>query len=287
MNSKPSVIMLTALSVVILAIGCATTQKHWEVARQADSIRAYEEFLNKHPKGEFAEQARQRLDELYIMQDWNIARVADSIPTYEEFLEKYPDSRLADQARSRIETMKRDLQDWERTMQINTIKGYADFLKGHPDSPFAEKAKGKIVDIEVSDILRGEHGNLPSPERISGGGVRTYSVMNIHNDTRYNLTIRYSGPESFKVIFSPKEKGSIEILRGTYKVAASVDAANVQDYAGIENSDCGNYEVVYYIITTGPFGITSPTISLPTFNYIDTPKFEPWPNKREVPNYLK
>jgi hypothetical protein len=107
--------------------------------------------------------------------------------------------------------------------------------------------------------------------------------VNIHNDTKYNLTIRYSGPESFKVVFLPGEKGSVETLRGTYRVAASVDASNVKDYAGEEESDGGNYEVVYYI--SGPYSL--PRISLPKLYFGSAPKFEPWSTKRGVPDYLK
>jgi hypothetical protein len=222
-----------------------------------------------------------------IQEDWKVARSADTIAAYEDFLCKHPQGELAEQVRSRVEATQADSSEWEKALKMNTIRGYADFIEQHPHSPFADKAKGKIVDIEVSDILRRPHGQLPSANRISGGGGRTYSVVNIHNDTRYNLTIRYSGPESFKVVFSPNEKGSIEVLRGSYKVAASVDATNVKDYAGEETSDGGNYEVEYYIVTTGPFGFSPPRISPPQIYYGSAPGFECWPSKRSVPDYLK
>ena len=190
-----------------------------------------------------------------------------------------------EQGRSRVEGVQADASDWERALKIDTIKGYEDFLRQHPHSSFAEKAKGKIVDKEVSDILSKPHGQLPSSNKISEGGGRTYSVVNIHNNTQYNLTIRYSGPDSFKAVFSPNEKGSIEVLRGSYKVAASVDAPNVKDYAGDEASDGGNYEVEYYLVTTGPLGFSPPRI--PRISYGAAPKFEPWPKKRIVSPSLK
>jgi hypothetical protein len=232
-------------------------------------------------------QARTRLEELQAQQDWKTARSADTIAAYEEFLRTHPGGALATQARTRIEAMQADLPDWESALKRDSIKGYADFLKKHPHSPFGDKAKAKVVDLEVSDILRKPHGQLPAASRISGGGGRTYSVLNIHNETRYNLTVRYSGPESFKVVFSANEKGSIEVLRGSYKIAASVDAPNVKDYAGEETPDGGNYEVEYYIVTSGPFGVTPSRLSLPRIYYGTAPRFAPWPNKRSVPDYLK
>jgi len=307
--------MIIALFFFVFAIGCDTMQKDWEVAKSANTIPAWEEFLRKHAQGELADQAHMRLEELYAEKDWEIATEADSIPAYEEFLRKHPQGALADQARTRLEKLylQRDWKitkeadtipayeefskkhpqgefadqarmrleelyvqrDWERTLKVNTIKGYADFLKSHPNSPFTEKAKGKIVDIEVSEIMQEEHGQLPPSDKISDSPGRTYSVVNVYNNTRYSLTIRYSGPESFKVNFSPGEKASIEILRGNYKVAASVDATHVQNYAGDETLDGGNYEVEYYIAP--PYKVVTKTFG----------EFKRWPTKRRVPKYLK
>jgi hypothetical protein len=175
------------------------------------------------------------------------------------------------------------MPDWEKALNAKSIEAYSDFIKKHPCSPFAEQAKKRIVDIEVSDIMSGDHGTLPSPSKISSGDGRTYSVTNIHNDTKYNLTIRYSGPDSFSVTFKPEEKGSLEMLRGKYKIAASVDATNVKNYAGEETSDGGNYEVVYYIVSQ----FSPERISMPSFYYGNAPEFKPWPSKRLVPEYLK
>jgi len=258
-------------------------QRDWQTARAADTISAYEEFLSKHPSGELADQARIQLELYSTQRDWQIARTTDTIPAYEEFLSKHPSGELADQARLRAEAMRKELPDWRKALKENTVEAYTAFLKRHPNSPFAEKAQGKIVDLEVSSIMGGEHGKLPSSNKISDDSSRNYSVLNIHNNTSYNLTIRYSGQESFKVIFSPGEKGSLEVLRGNYRVAASVDAANVKNYAGEMTSDGGNYQVTYYIEITGPY---EERIYLPKIYYMNS-KFEPWPNKRKVADYLK
>ena len=188
-------------------------------------------------------------------------------------------------ASSTVQTSGADESDWEEAVKVNTIAGYEEFLQKHPQSPLAEKARGKIVDLEVATILGRSPGQIPSPKKVSEAGNRAFSVVNIHNNTAYNLTIRYSGPDSFKVTFSPHEKGSIEVLRGSFKVAASVDAPNVREYAGDGKSDGGNYEVEYYIVTTNAFGFSPPRI--PRISYGPAPKFEPWPKKRAVPNVPK
>jgi len=294
----------------------------WERTQSVDAIVAYEKFLQKHPQGKYSGQARIRLEELERKWEklyWERAKSENKIEAYEMFLQDYPHGKYSDQARLLVEAMRLTLPEWEKALKTNTIKSYAKFLTKHPDSPFADKAKrkivdlrwkmaiktntiksyskfltkhpdgpfadkarGKIVDLEVSDIMSKSHGNLPSPKRMNGSGYSKYAVINIYNDTKYNLTVRYSGPNSFKVIFSPREKGSIEAINGNYRVAASVDAAHVKNYAGEQTLKGGNYEVEYYIVTSGPFSYTPPRISLPRFS-----KFEAWPNRRRLPKYLK
>jgi hypothetical protein len=52
---------LVVLFVIILIARCGITKKHWETALSTDTISAYEEFLRKHPKSEFENQAQSRL----------------------------------------------------------------------------------------------------------------------------------------------------------------------------------------------------------------------------------
>ncbi|HIJ70581.1 MAG TPA: hypothetical protein HPP87_04360 [Planctomycetes bacterium] len=145
-----------------------------------------------------------------------------------------------------------------------------------------KSAEAKLVDKEVAEIMKGQYGKLPPMKKISSGGRRRYSAINIHNDTRYNLTIRYSGPDSCKVTFAPQEKGCLKALNGDYKVAASVDAAHVRDYAGTAKLEGSNFEVTYYISSTGPYGVNIPRISPPKIYYGHGPTFKPWPMKRDV-----
>ena len=205
----------------------------------------------------------------------------DSILAYEMYLKNYPNARFGDRARTRLAAMNLDRPDWEKALKKHSIEGYVQFLKSHPKSAFAEKARGMIVDLEVSDIMRGKHGELPSPTRTSEDPGRTYSIVRIHNDTKYNLTIRYSGPESFKAAFSADEKGAIELLRGQYRVAASVDASSVQNYAGTMKSEGGEYQSQFYIQSTGPSGFSLPR------HFQGSSSSGPWPTKRSVPDFLK
>jgi hypothetical protein len=80
----------------------------------------------------------------------------------------------------------------------------------------------------------------------------------------------------------------VEVLVGAYKVAASVKAANVKDYAGEFKSDGDNHEVTYYIKHEGPFAVSIPEFRFSGIGGIGERRpFAPWQAKRHVPAYLK
>ena len=171
-----------------------------------------------------------------------------------------------------------DQASWEDAERGNTIQAYRDFLRAFPDSPHATAARKRIVDLEVQAINQASPGQLPKPFRIHGGGHRAYSVVNILNDTEYRLTIRYSGErDSFAVTFEPREKASIELLNGKYRVAASVNSPSVRSYAGEEDPDGSNYHVNYYVGS----GLSVPR----TAEFITG--LTQWPCKRNVGEHLR
>jgi len=90
-----------AAALLLLTISCGTLQNRWEETRAADSIAAYEAFLQKHPQGVEAAQARERLADLAAQKDWEAAVRQDSVAAYGDFLEKHPSGKLAEMAQTR------------------------------------------------------------------------------------------------------------------------------------------------------------------------------------------
>lgn len=260
--------------------------RDWRGLRYSSSAYAFEDFIRQHPQSPHIDEARARYQELVVPEDWRRATDENTIEAFEGFLQRHPESTYAAEANKHLNSLKAEQRDWDKARKRDTIKGYQTYLKQHPNSPFADVAAARIVDLEVADIMRQPHGDLPSASRIGGSSGGSYSTISIHNDTRYRLTIRYSGPESFKVVYAPHEKGAVEVLRGNYKVTASVDAANVQNYAGEEVSDGGEYESVYYIETVSSFGGR-----IPGSRYSNTwngrQSYETYPIKRALPSRLR
>lgn len=115
------------------------------------------------------------------------------------------------------------------------------------DENFKTQVKNAGIKINVEDILEGEHGDLPgeSNSEFVGGGRSSVAIT---NNTRYSLTIMYSGASYQSVTILPDATETIYLSSGEYSIAASVNAYNVRNYAGQASLAKGyQYSEQYYI----------------------------------------
>jgi hypothetical protein len=220
------------------------------------------------------------IDKAQVDRDWARAMSTGTLEALEGFASRHAADPRAESLSARAAAMRVDLPAWEQAQAANTLDSYKAFLERHPRSPFREQAERRIVDLEVREILRRPHGELPSPARLGPDTGRVYAILNVHNNTTYVLTVRYSGIDSFKVSFRPGEKGSIEVRSGAYQVAASVDAERVRDYAGASVLTGSNYQVEYYIVSAGSQAVDPPRTVIGG-------AFAAWPSKRVLPDFFK
>lgn len=138
---------------------------------------------------------------------------------------------------------KRESSAWEMAKSMGTTQGYAKYLEYHPHGAHAKAA----IDAQVSGIMSGSHGELPSMEK-TGYYSGSSSTVRVSNDTKYTLTLLYSGSvDSKRLVLAPNATQSIKLKNGRYRIAASVNAYNVSSYAGNEELSGGEYSVSYYI----------------------------------------
>src|SRR5262245_55179782 len=95
---------LARLVVVTLVAGCSREKIDWKSAESADTVEAYDKFIERHPDSELATQARARVVQLQEERDWKIATGADTADGYKEFLAKHPNGKWAEEARIRVES---------------------------------------------------------------------------------------------------------------------------------------------------------------------------------------
>lgn len=139
-----------------------------------------------------------------------------------------------------------DSQAWKTAQKQNTLTAYNRYLELFPKGAHAKAADKKVIDLSVTNIFAGDHGTLPGMDRTSYSSSGS-NIITVSNDTQYTLTLLYSGPDSKRLVLSPRSSGSVRLPNGTYRVAASVAATNVHSYAGTETLSGGGYDVSYYI----------------------------------------
>ena len=95
-------LMTLIVAMALMVTACSSRQQQWETARRADTLEAYQNFLQTYPDGEFASQAQARVRELQESSDWQKAMQADTADAYQQFINQHPQGRMADEARIRL-----------------------------------------------------------------------------------------------------------------------------------------------------------------------------------------
>lgn len=148
MTAKRAEVLVCVLSIALtLALsGCATTKRDWQDANRLGTVEAYEQFLQKHPHAEQANDARRLLPELRADRDWSKAEATNTIGAYEKFLSMHPQSRHERQANAALEALR-----FGQAKASDSIVDYETYLKHHPDASRAEDAQRRLRALRYAD----------------------------------------------------------------------------------------------------------------------------------------
>jgi cell division septation protein DedD len=99
---------LAGLLALATLAGCSREKIDWKSAESADTVEGYDHFLERHPEGELATQARARVAQLNEDRDWKRATAADTADAYRQFLAQHDSGKWAEEARIRVENFSLD-----------------------------------------------------------------------------------------------------------------------------------------------------------------------------------
>jgi outer membrane protein assembly factor BamD (BamD/ComL family) len=222
--------------------------QEWYIATGFNTIPALEEFLKNNPISKYEQEAQDKIKYLEKYNaNWEDVKAENSMESYRSFIEQYPETAFADLAVIAILEIEKAI--WENVIEENTIETYQQFIEDHPDSEYAELAEKRIIDLEVDKVFRGNYGQMPSMQK-TGYGSKSTNEIEVYNNTAYTLTVLYSGPASKKIILATRERIEFDLPNEKYRIAASVSATNVSNFAGKEDLSGGSYEIEYYIYTS-------------------------------------
>ncbi|MFC2097937.1 hypothetical protein ACFLSI_06355, partial [Bacteroidota bacterium] len=225
-------------------------QQAWTKAINLNAIHGYENFLTSYPNSKYVFDAKNKIQEIKEDIAWNEAENQGIISAYQAYISNFPYGKHNLKAKDKIKQLEAVITEWNKAIEENTPEAYTQFINKFPNSSYTLIAKKKIIDLEVDAIFEGDHGILPPMSKTSDRYIRsTVNDIEVFNNTSYTLTVRYSGIESKKVVLLPQQKQKFTLKIGNYRVAASVNADNVTNYAGEENLEGGSYSSQFYIKT--------------------------------------
>jgi hypothetical protein len=189
--------------------------------------------------------ARERRLDLLPRLEWEVLQGSVSLDDLATFIRKHETHDVARLARQRISELCRDYEWVKRQDQLDLYRKHLELV---PESVHRAEIEKRIIDLEVAEITSGKHGLLPpaEPVQITGGSE---AQVTIENQTRYTLTVRYSGRQSYRIDLTAGQTSDVKLAIGAYQVAATVSSPGIIPYAGSDTLQGGSYSTKFYIET--------------------------------------
>jgi hypothetical protein len=110
--------------------------RYWESAEKSGNPYDYQSYLKKYPSGDFADLARNRLEQIKVKKA-EVEKASE---------QKAPPERVA--ART-VDSGALEMRYWESAEKAGTAVGYQSYLKKFPSGDFAELARDRLEQINA------------------------------------------------------------------------------------------------------------------------------------------
>ncbi len=144
------------LVILFASMGCSTTNIDWEEARNIDTVKAYQYYLQKHPNSPFSEQAQIRLETFF----YENAKEDGTVIGYSNYLAKNRHGTHTENIRAKLKAI--------RCQDHSFAKAFPSWLiKGQPSDPNRHASwflDNSYIGIPPSDIGRGYKAACDDPE---------------------------------------------------------------------------------------------------------------------------
>ena len=138
--------VLALVSTMVILLGCSSAKEDWNKATAADTVAAYQDYLNKHPSGDHSSDALNKIHSLQDDAAWAQAKETNTVASYQDYLEKQPAGSHTKDAQDAVTAQQRST-DWQTAQTTGTVAALQDFLKKYPDGSEAGQARTKLADL--------------------------------------------------------------------------------------------------------------------------------------------
>jgi len=149
MLNQHEYLVAMALCSALAITACSSVNKDWAAASAANTVAAYQSFVDKHAADPHAQEAKAYI--LALMDDaaWNMAQTSNSLDSYRQYLQGEPNGSHAQTARDQIAVMERG-NAWKLAQTDGSATALQAFLKNYPQGPEADQARQKLAALHSS-----------------------------------------------------------------------------------------------------------------------------------------
>jgi hypothetical protein len=140
---KTRLMMLTVLGAAVALSACNSADSDWNKATAANTLAAYQAFVQQHGSDQRADNARGRILALQDEQAWAVARAANTVESYNAYLQTESGGVHAGQAQYNLTALHR-AQDWQVIENDASAASLQTFLLKYPQGPEANQARTKL-----------------------------------------------------------------------------------------------------------------------------------------------
>jgi len=257
--------------------------REMEAAEKARDVKKLRQLANRYADWKDSEKIAERkasevqdlIDKkaaeeraLAAKQRWNSLRESRDDVALLDFAEKYSDFEYARLAKLRAEGL---YDDYSFVKEKDTVDAYQKYLTRNPGGQYSAAASKRIIDLEVEEVAKGDHGKLSAPHRSYVGydGYGSVAKITLKNSTAYTIEVMYSGAtHSYKRSIDSHGSTILSVAPGSYKVVVQARGSDVRPFYGENDLKAGEYSEEFYIQSTrNGIPISSPrTSTFPNFN---------------------
>ncbi|MCB0613467.1 MAG: caspase family protein [Phaeodactylibacter sp.] len=200
----------------------ANEGEDWAACKSRDTLKAYQEFLEKYPEGKYAQEAAEWITWLTEEEAWKNACTRNTIGSYDDYLDKYLHGRYSDEAQSRISELQEE-EDWQRALNADDLPAFRAYVrkytKGKHSRDAFEKIKAIRKTLKEEDLWeRAQKRNTLSAyqgylEKYPAGRFREEAMQQIQQLGRAEPATKEPARETLEAPVLPEERQWAEVQK--------------------------------------------------------------------------
>lgn len=221
-----------------------TAAQEWNAIKNTADSNQLNAFLQRHSTGQYADLARQRLDEL----DWMQANGKNDHSRLQAYLERHASGAHVQQARTQLEQL-----DWEAVKRSGDEQLVQSFLRTYPQGKYADQARTLLQSLRESKGAEAQKRQQAEDERgireTLGGYRQAYENRNIDQLRRVWPSINAQEANNTQQSFRAANAIHMSLQEKSIKVIG--DTAQVECVQSMQIVAGGNKQTISNSATFG------------------------------------